>query len=85
MNPNILKALEIMGYGVLAIFIVITILIVLVMLFRYFDNKGKNDTQNPDKKPLSEKFKQKAEAAKAKFKSFKKPNTPPDDTGNTKI
>ena len=45
-KENVMKSLEIMGYGVLAVFIVIAILIILVKLMQYIEkriakNKGK--------------------------------------------
>lgn len=39
-KENVMKSLEIMGYGVLAVFIVIAILIILVKLMQYIEKKN---------------------------------------------
>ena len=38
-KENVMKSLEIMGYGVLAVFIVIAILIILVKLMQYIEKR----------------------------------------------
>lgn len=38
-KENVMKSLEIMGYGVLAVFIVIAILIILVKLMQYIEKE----------------------------------------------
>lgn len=62
-KENVMKSLEIMGYGVLAVFIVIAILIILVKLMQYIEKRIAKNKEGY--KPLKDKLKEKYEAKKA--------------------
>ncbi len=68
MNPNVLKALEIMGYGVLAIFIVITILIIVVSCLKQLDKRKSEKQMQANYKPFGEKMEILANKTKSKIK-----------------
>lgn len=59
-----MKSLEIMGYGVLAVFIVIAILIILVKLMQYIEKRIAKNKEKEGYKPLKDKLKEKYEAKK---------------------
>ena len=64
-KENVMKSLEIMGYGVLAVFIVIAILIILVKLMQYIEKRIAKNKEKEGYKPLKDKLKEKYEAKKA--------------------
>ena len=64
-KENVMKSLEIMGYGVLAVFIVIAILIILVKLMQYIEKRIAKNKGKEGYKPLKDKLKEKYEAKKA--------------------
>ena len=64
-KENVMKSLEIMGYGVLAVFIVIAILIILVKLMQYNEKRIAKNKEKEGYKPLKDKLKEKYEAKKA--------------------
>lgn len=64
-KENVMKSLEIMGYGVLAVFIVIAILIILVKLMQYIEKRIAKNKEKEGYKPLKDKMKEKYEAKKA--------------------
>lgn len=77
-----------MGYGVLAIFLVIMILIAIVYVLHAAEMKDEVNKADPNHVPLSEKAKQKAAAAGEYFKGmFKRGKAPKkskdDDNGET--
>ena len=59
-----MKSLEIMGYGVLAVFIVIAILIILVRLMQCIEKRIAKNKEKEGYKPLKDKLKEKYEAKK---------------------
>ena len=61
-KENVMKSLEIMGYGVLAVFIVIAILIILVKLMQYIEKRIAKNKEKEGYKPLKDKLKEKYEA-----------------------
>ncbi len=63
-KENVMKSLEIMGYGVLAVFIVIAILIILVKLMQYIEKRIAKNKEKEGYKPLKDKLKEKYEAKK---------------------
>lgn len=63
-KENVMKSLEIMGYGVLAVFIVIAILIILVKLMQYIETRIAKNKEKEGYKPLKDKLKEKYEAKK---------------------
>lgn len=63
-KENVMKTLEIMGYGVLAVFIVIAILIILVKLMQYIEKRIAKNKEKEGYKPLKDKLKEKYEAKK---------------------
>lgn len=63
-KENVMKSLEIMGYGVLAVFIVISILIILVKLMQYIEKRIAKNKEKKGYKPLKDKLKEKYEAKK---------------------
>ncbi|MDY6135804.1 MAG: OadG family transporter subunit [Eubacteriales bacterium] len=63
-KENVMKSLEIMGYGVLAVFIVIAILIILVKLMQYIEKRIAKNKGKEGYKPLKDKLKEKYEAKK---------------------
>lgn len=64
-KENVMKSLEIMGYGVLAVFIVIAILIILVKLMQYIEKRIAKNKEKGGYNPLKDKLKEKYEAKKA--------------------
>lgn len=58
-KENVVKSLEIMGYGVLAVFIVIAILIILVKLMQYIEKRVAENKAKEGYQPLKEKMKEK--------------------------
>lgn len=64
-KENVMKSLEIMGYGVLAVFIVIAILIILVKLMQYIEKRIAKNKGKEGYKPLKDKLQEKYEAKKA--------------------
>lgn len=56
-KENVMKSLEIMGYGVLAVFIVIAILIILVKLMQYIEKRIAKNKGKEGYKPLKDKLK----------------------------
>lgn len=56
-KENVVKSLEIMGYGVHAVFIVIAILIILVKLMQYIEKRVAEKKAKEGYKPLKEKMK----------------------------
>ena len=58
-KENVMKSLEIMGYGVLAVFIVIAILIILVKLMQYIEKRIAKNKEKEGYKPLKDKLKEK--------------------------
>lgn len=63
-KADVLKALEIMGYGILAIFIVIVILISVVSLMHCVEVRAEANKAKPGYKSLSEVIAEKKEKAK---------------------
>lgn len=51
-KENVMKSLEIMGYGVLAVFIVIAILIILVKLMQYIEKELRKTRKRKAINPL---------------------------------
>ncbi len=80
-KADVLKALEIMGYGVLAIFIVIAILIILVQLMHVIEKKSEQRKSAEGYKSFADKTKEKWEDFKERHKKEKKneESTPSDE------
>lgn len=70
-KADVLKALEIMGYGVLAIFIVIAILIILVKLMSSIEKKNAEKRSAEGYVPAGDKIKDRFAELKEKYKKNK--------------